>query len=238
MRASIRLFRIAAGLLLAWAAAITPAQAVAPRDYPWEMDFANCVMPQYPKAAQRNEYTGRSTLAFLVRTDGTIAASLVQKSSGHIELDDAAQEALSSCRFKLRAPTAPKEEIWQLVMYAWTLEDRVAAPPQRQLDNSSCTRATYPAGAPDRKMTGALSLALLVRPDGTVKDTRIDSGSGHPALDDATRTALAMCTFAGGGAVPGADEWIKMDYVWSADDLPKKTDPPQAKQTGKNKTQP
>jgi TonB family protein len=213
-----------------------PARAMAPKDSPWEIDFSSCVMPEYPTEAQRNEHTGRSTLEFLIRTDGSIAASLVKTSSGHGELDAAAQEALSSCRFKLRVPAAPKEEIWQLVMYVWTLEDR-EEPPQRQIDNSSCQRAAYPKGARDRAMTGALSLALLVRPDGSVRATRVVSSSGHPALDSATRTALSLCRVTEGGSGAVADEWIRMNYVWSESDLPTNTDVPKQTKAAKPTTQ-
>ena len=198
------------------------AHAMDPKDYPWIIDMANCPMPEYPKEAQRNEETGTTDLEMLVRTDGTVAASLVKKSSGHPLLDEAALATLSGCRYTLKGKAVPKEDIWQMVRYVWTLED-AATPDDRQLD-SSCMRAPYPAGARDRTMTGAMTLSLLVRPDGTVRDTRIEGGSGHPALDSATRAALARCRFtqSASAGLPAADEWITMDYVWSEDDLPKK----------------
>lgn len=232
-----RLPALLAAFLWTWFAAAMPVHAMDPKDYPWGLDFANCVMPEYPKEAQRNEYTGKTTLQFLIRIDGSIAASMVQASSGHAELDNAAQEALSTCRFKLRLPVAPKEELWQTVMYVWTLED-YDGPVARAIDNSSCARAPYPTAARDRGMTGALVLSLLVRPDGSVHETKVVRSSGHPALDTATRTALAACRFTEGGgpAKPTTDEWITMDYVWSEDDLPKADTGPKHNITTTKKT--
>lgn len=200
-----------------------PAQAEEPQVHPWLLDFAGCATPEYPKQAQREEHTGRVTLEFLIRTDGSIAASMIKGSSGYPELDEAAQEALSQCRFKLNVPVAPTSARWELVQYVWTLEDAEPAVVQRSIE-AGCARAPYPAGAPNRTMTGSLALAFLVRPDGSVRATRIDRTSGYPALDGATRTALAACRFTDGeGAAPTVDEWITLEYMWSEDDWPAQT---------------
>lgn len=185
----------------------------------WLIDFSTCATPEYPKAAQRNEHTGTVDLEFLVRSDGTIAATLIKSSSGHLELDQAAQDALSKCRFKLQAPVPPKEDIWQPVRYVWTLEDN-DGPLPRQIDPATCARAPYPARARDTNMTGSLSLRLLVRPDGTVRDTNLLRTSGHPELDNAARTAMAACRFTDGASKPSVDEWVTMEYVWVESDLP------------------
>jgi TonB family protein len=198
----------------------TGAAAGVADNYPWVLDSANCTFPEYPRAAARNEETGTTTLEFLIRTDGTIAATLVKASSGSAVLDTAAQDALAQCRFKLRVPVAPKEELWQQMKYVWTLQDS-DGPLQRRLDVSTCARAPYPRAARKRDMQGTLSLGLLVRPDGSVRETRLVQSSGHPELDSATRTAMAMCRFLDGPAKPVADEWVTMEYVWSPEDLPK-----------------
>ena len=195
------------------------AAGVADND-PWVLDTANCTFPEYPRAAARNEETGTTTLEFLIRTDGTIAATLVKTSSGSADLDIAAQDALAKCRFKLRVPVAPKEETWQKMAYVWTLEDS-DGPLPRRLDVSTCARAPYPAAARKRDMQGTLSLGLLVRPNGTVGETRLLRSSGHPELDTATQTAMASCRFLDGPAKPTADEWATMEYEWGPDDLPK-----------------
>jgi len=187
--------------------------------YPWVLDTAHCTFPDYPRDAARNEETGTTTLEFLIRTDGSIAATLVKSSSGSQVLDTAAQDALAKCNFKLQGAVVPKEEMWQNMAYVWQLEDS-DGPLPRRLDFSTCPRTAYPADARQRTMTGALTLGLLVRPDGTVRETRLVRSSGHPELDSATRKAMAACRFLDGPVKPTADEWATMDYVWSADDLP------------------
>lgn len=181
--------------------------------------MVHCASPEYPSSALRNEQTGTTTLEFLIRTDGSIAATLVKNSSGSQVLDLAAQEALAKCNFKLRAAVAPKEEMWEKVAYVWRLDGNPRQLPRR-IDFSTCARAPYPAAPRQRDMLGALTLGLLVSPDGTVRETRLVRSSGHPELDNAARTAMAACHFLDGPVRPTADEWATMDYVWSADDLP------------------
>jgi TonB family protein len=206
---------------LALALLVSLAQPASAADrYPWVLDTANCTFPDYPREAARNEETGTTVLEFLIRTDGAIAATLVKTSSGSQALDMAAQDALAKCRFKLQVPVAPKEELWQNMAYVWQLEDS-DGPLQRRVDFTTCARASYPAGARQRTMTGSLSLGLLVQPDGKVRETRLVRSSGHPELDSATRTAMAACRFLDGPARPTADEWVTMAYAWTEDDLPK-----------------
>ncbi|MDQ2819590.1 MAG: energy transducer TonB [Pseudomonadota bacterium] len=187
-------------------------------NFPWVLDTAHCIFPDYPREAARNEETGTTMLEFLIRTDGSIAATLVKTSSGSQALDMAAQDALAKCNFKLQG-AEPKEEMWQKMAYVWQLSDSDGLL-QRRIDLTTCGRTPYPAGARKRDMTGTLSLGLLVRPDGSVRETRLTAGSGHPELDSATRTAMAACRFLDGPARAVEDEWVKMDYVWTQDDWP------------------
>ncbi|MGB9109969.1 MAG: energy transducer TonB, partial [Telluria sp.] len=56
-----------------------------------------CAKPVYPREAIRNEWSGKSTIAFLIGVDGLVKDAKVVKSSGHDILDEAAKEALSLC---------------------------------------------------------------------------------------------------------------------------------------------
>lgn len=196
------------------------APARAAENFPWILDTASCTMPEYPREAARNEETGTTMLEFLIRPDGTIAATLVKSGSGSQVLDMAAQDALAKCRFKLRVPAGPREEMWQKMAYVWQLEDS-DGPLPRRLDLSTCARAPYPANARTRNLTGSLTLGLLVRPDGSVKEARLVRSSGHPELDSATLGAMARCRFLDGPEKPTANEWATMDYAWLPEDLPK-----------------
>jgi TonB family protein len=81
-----------------------------------------CSRPVYPKEALRNEWTGKSTIAFLIGVDGLVKDSRVVKSSGHDVLDEAAREALSQCQFKPAKVDGKPVAAWQPVQYVWTLD--------------------------------------------------------------------------------------------------------------------
>jgi protein TonB len=85
-------------------------------------DANGCAKPDYPTRAARNGESGTVTLALLVGTDGKVASSRVQNSSGSKELDRAAISALSMCKFKPAMSGGVAEQAWAQIAYVWTLE--------------------------------------------------------------------------------------------------------------------
>lgn len=85
-------------------------------------DANACATPDYPANAARNGETGTVTLALLVGADGRVASSRVQKSSGSRDLDRAAVNALSLCRFKPAMNGGTAEAGWAQIAYVWSLE--------------------------------------------------------------------------------------------------------------------
>lgn len=85
-------------------------------------DANACVKPDYPTNAARLGETGVVTLALLVGTDGKVASSKIQKSSGHRDLDKAAVAALSMCKFKPAMAGGVPEQAWAQLSYVWTLD--------------------------------------------------------------------------------------------------------------------
>jgi protein TonB len=85
-------------------------------------DANGCAKPDYPKNALRNGETGTVTLALLVGTDGRVAGSRVQKTSGSRDLDKAAVSALSMCKFKPATNGGVAEQAWAQIAYVWTLD--------------------------------------------------------------------------------------------------------------------
>jgi TonB family protein len=81
-----------------------------------------CVRPRYPAEALRNEWTGESTIAFLIGADGTVKEAKILKSSGHDILDEAAKDALSQCRFKPARKDGQPVASWQPVQYVWAIQ--------------------------------------------------------------------------------------------------------------------
>ena len=85
-------------------------------------DANACARPDYPARSARNGDTGTVELALLVGTDGTVTSSRVQRSSGFRELDRAAQQALSLCKFKPAMEGGVPQPGWAQIAYVWTLE--------------------------------------------------------------------------------------------------------------------
>ena len=80
----------------------------------------------------------------------------------------------------------------------------------------TCPAPAYPKESMADEQTGTVKLGFLVGPDGKVSNSRIDHSSGHVALDEAARIAIAQCTFTpamnNGIAV---QSWAPVQYVWT-----------------------
>jgi protein TonB len=87
------------------------------------VDAKACTKPEYPKTALRNGDTGVVTLALLIGTDGRVADSKVEKSSGFRELDRAAQVGLGLCKFKPGTLDGAPYQSWTKMQYVWSLDD-------------------------------------------------------------------------------------------------------------------
>jgi protein TonB len=87
------------------------------------VDSNACAKPDYPKNALRNGDTGTVTLALLIGTDGRVADSKVEKSSGFRELDRAAQVGLGLCKFRPGTVDGVPQQSWTKMQYVWSLND-------------------------------------------------------------------------------------------------------------------
>jgi len=96
-------------------------------------DLKTCAKPEWPKEALRKEQTGTVMLAFLVGLDGQVLESRVEKSSGHVQLDLAAQDGLAKCRFTPPESVGRTEPTWTKMQYVWTLEAK-KTPAQQQAE--------------------------------------------------------------------------------------------------------
>lgn len=85
-------------------------------------DARACALPDYPTHAARNGETGTTMLALLVGTDGRVTSSRVEHTSGSRELDRAAVNALSLCRFKPATENGVAQAAWAQLAYVWTLD--------------------------------------------------------------------------------------------------------------------
>lgn len=90
-------------------------------EVPATFDAKNC-KAEYPKASLMNEEQGTVSMMFLVKPDGTVADSKVEKTSGFKNLDKAAIKAISACKFKPGTKDGAPAETWTKVDYAWKLD--------------------------------------------------------------------------------------------------------------------
>lgn len=58
------------------------------------------VTPRYPESARRTGIEGTALLKFLVQADGGVAGVTIKRSSGHVDLDHAAVQAIRRWRFE------------------------------------------------------------------------------------------------------------------------------------------
>jgi protein TonB len=86
-------------------------------------DANGCAKPDYPANAARNGDSGTVTLALLVGADGKVTSSRIAKSSGHRELDKAAVNALSLCKFQPAMNNGVPEAGWAQIAYVWKLDE-------------------------------------------------------------------------------------------------------------------
>lgn len=86
------------------------------------IDAGNCAKPAYPAASLRNGDEGTVALAFLVGRDGKVASARVEQSSGSRELDRAAVNGLSLCRFTPGTVDGVPYESWFRMQYVWNLD--------------------------------------------------------------------------------------------------------------------
>ena len=81
-----------------------------------------CAKPVWPAKSLRKEESGVVQMRFLVDVDGTVVESKVTRSSGSRDLDFAARDALSKCRFNPLLVDGVPVKDWMPLTYVWTLE--------------------------------------------------------------------------------------------------------------------
>ena len=84
------------------------------------------------------------------------------------------------------------------------------------INPKSCRKPVYPPQALAARVEGTVTLGLLVKADGTVREAVVRKTSGNAALDEAARAAYAKCRFQP-GTLNGAqkDQWTEIRYVWA-----------------------
>jgi TonB family protein len=84
--------------------------------------IASFPKPSWPHSSLRYEETGTVTLAFLVDADGKIQRAKKLKSSGYVELDNAALLALAAGELAPAEQDGKPVTAWLVMQYVWSLE--------------------------------------------------------------------------------------------------------------------
>lgn len=84
------------------------------------------------------------------------------------------------------------------------------------VDKNSCEKATYPKSSLLNEETGTVMLSVLVNPDGSVAESKIDQSSGSKTLDKAAAKIYSSCKFkpATKDGKP-QQAWAKLEHIWS-----------------------
>jgi protein TonB len=77
--------------------------------------------PRYPEAARRAGAQGTTMLKVRVSADGTVGEIVIERSSGHPELDAAAAEAVGRWRFAPARRRGEPVDVWILLPIRFTL---------------------------------------------------------------------------------------------------------------------
>jgi protein TonB len=79
----------------------------------------------------------------------------------------------------------------------------------------SCKQPEYPAASRRNEETGTVLLRFLIGTDGKVVESKVESSSGYPRLDQAALKALSLCQFKP-GTLDGKPEqsWASLKYDW------------------------
>lgn len=89
---------------------------------------------------------------------------------------------------------------------------------QAIIDFRSCSKPHYPAESLARGETGTVTLAFDIAVSGAVDRATVKTSSGHPLLDEAARSAIALCKFKPAlkqGRAIASTTYVQ--YVWTLD---------------------
>jgi periplasmic protein TonB len=149
--------------------------------------LATCEKPEYPKAARRYEAEGTTLLSFSVDAHGLVSMPNIERPSGasaaHRFLDEAALQALLTCRFPPSPGyvTAPGR-----IEYVWKLEGSLSYAEKIRLTFRVHLTLSEPIeGNPTAEVE------VRTAPDGRVVSSRLLRSSGSTAWDAAVQRAVS-----------------------------------------------
>jgi TonB family protein len=166
------------------------------------LPLKDCVPPPYPSNAKSRSEQGAVELIFRVAGNGVVSDAVVKKSSGYIDLDNAAITAIKFCKFNVTELIPEQDSILSTGKFTFRLEDnnKISAPkPPEQYKaayNISCEPIKYPAFARAFSKEGKTTVSFIVAVDGTTRNPEIKVSSGSDLLDSASKESIEKCKYA------------------------------------------
>ena len=200
-------------------------------------EVQDALQREYPALLREAGIGGTAKVWFFIDTEGTVRNTLVNSSSGHQALDDAALRVADVFRFTAALNGEEPVPVWVALDITFTARSgnptaRPGAPP-RDIDASTDTpfdqppalvdaggatriiSEEYPPLLRDAGIGGTVALLVHVALDGRVTAARVNVSSGHPALDAAAERVATRLDFEpavrDGEAVP---VWAPFDVVF------------------------
>ncbi len=79
------------------------------------------------------------------------------------------------------------------------------------IENKATCKVDYPKASLMNEEQGTVALSLLVNPDGSVTDSKVEKSSGFKGLDKAAQKSLSACKFKASDKA----EWQKIEYSFT-----------------------
>jgi TonB family protein len=134
---------------------------------------------------------GTTLVAFKIDVDGNVRGTLVAKTSGNADLDNAAVQCAGTWKYRPATHNGlPVEFSWQANVQ-WRLHDGTRA----EMIARACEK--FLSSHPDLPQTQprVTGVTFRVMPDGSTSDVKIAQSSGDNILDDAAARCTAASRF-------------------------------------------
>ena len=169
----------------------------------------------YPLLSMVLKEEGNTTLAIVVKEDGTVGNPRVTASSGSMRLDDAAIDMVTQ-RWRYKPAMQDGKPVacrWKVAV-KWTIRDQIPILASKTSLVIQANAEDYPPTASESGEEGTVVLLVGVEADGSVTLATVLGSSGHSDLDAAS-VALVGSKIKAMNLQPSGKTLMVVLMVWS-----------------------